>query len=139
MATLEMINPEKPIILTGFKTTISEDADLISLASKLGNERLRLIAEPITEAVTIKGQDSGQFLKSVMESSKRDLFDANLQGMAKTKKGEPLLTGWLMLEDFIDVLNNHITTPIASRLIDRIKDWSTIGVEEVYFDGFDLR
>lgn len=142
MASLEKINPNKPLSIYGSKTIISDDKELVELAKSLGNERFRFIATPVTEAIKITGRETKTFLELVKLLS-RAFFEENLQGLAQTKRGDLLLTGWMSLDQFKSFLDEFCACPLAPsslclQLAEPFAQWRALGVEEVYFDGYEI-
>lgn len=139
MARVEMINPEKPFTLAGHKTTISTDPVLCKLAKSLDNYNLQSISEPISEILTLSPDETRTFLQVVIASPHRNLFDVNLQGMAQTHDGFPLLTGWMRVSEFGGFLATLDNTPLTIKLKSLAASCENLGAEEVFFDGFDIR
>lgn len=138
MSIIEMINPNKPLVFTGHKTSLCTDEVMIELARKMNNEVFRYVIEPITKDIELSVEDTAKFIKTVIGSNQRKLFDENLQGMAETVKGEPLLTGWLSLSDYQEFLVGVAGCPVSKFLYVASLSWNDLGVEDVYFDGFEL-
>lgn len=139
MARVEMINPEKPFTLAGHKTTISTDPVFCKLAKSMGNDRLQMVSEPISEITSLTPDETRVFLQTVIASPHRKLFDENLQGMSQTHDGFPLLSGWMRVSEFGGFLATLDDTPLTIKLKSLVASWETLGAEEVFFDGFDIR
>lgn len=142
MTTLDKINPEKPLSLYGAKTIKSDEPVFIDLAARFGNERFRSVSTPVTEPIKIAGGEAKRFLELVKLHS-RNLFEENLQCLAETKRGEPLLTGWMTLEHYKGFVDQLCASPFAPsalclQLAEPFTQWRELGVEEVYFDGYQL-
>jgi hypothetical protein len=139
MAHVEMINPEKPLTLAGHKTIISTDPVLTDLAKSMGNRRLQMVSEPISEVILLTQDETRSFLQSVIASPQRFLFDQNLQCLAQTNDGFPLLSGWMKLSEFSAFAASVDDSSLSSRLTSLVSSWEELEAEEVYFDGFDIR
>jgi hypothetical protein len=139
MAHVEMINPDKPLTLAGHKTIISTDSVFTDLAKSMGDERLQMVSEPISDIITLSPDETRAFLQMVIASPQRILFDQNLQGLAQTADGFPLLSGWMKLSEFAGFVASLDDSPLSTRLNSLVSSWGELGAEEVFFDGFDIR
>jgi hypothetical protein len=138
MALVEMINPDKPLTLAGHKTTISTDPVLRKLSQSL-DYNLQSVSEPISDVITLSPDETRTFLQSVISSPDRILFDQNLQGLAQTTDGFPLLSGWMKLSEFEGFVESLDYSPLSTRLKLLVSSWGELEAEEVWFDGFDNR
>lgn len=65
-----------------------------------------------------------------------EAFYSNLQSLAETAAGEPLLTTWLSVEKFWAMLVEGKGTPIVDEIQMRTQGWAMLGLDEVLFDVY---
>lgn len=143
MSTIQDINPNKGISFYGNKTTVSDDPELIALAKQLNNQRMCLVSETITEYVNLKPEYGRILLAYVESGSWLNVFECNLQSLCCDREGRNLLTGCMDINQFDSFLNEIIETDSAvTQVLNDLKvvtkEWHSIGVEEVFFDGYEL-
>lgn len=61
-------------------------------------------------------------------------FYANLQSLAQTAAGEPLLTTWLPSAQFWGLLHEGRGTTIIDEILGRVRGWELLGLDEIFFD-----
>lgn len=143
MSRLEQIDQSKPLTFYGSKTIKSDDPVLVKLASSTGIDNLMCISSPATEAITLSPEDGARLLNYLTSCCWREDFDKDLQCISETELGEPLLTGWMSLEQF----NQFVTATsearfpicdISLKLSKLLSGWTALDIDEVTFTGFRL-
>lgn len=142
MATLQQINDGRPSFLTGRRTVVSDDAELIALARDLHNDRMRLVSIEVTDEVVLPPVDTQSLLNFVCGNEWRVRFERDLQSLCAKNDGD-LLTTWITIEEFDTLVtggNMHegptALRELLHRLASQTENWKSLGVEEVYFDGY---
>lgn len=144
MAKLKQIDKERPSFLTGNRTSVSSDPQLTAFAKKHSNERMKLVSSVVTNEITLSSIETKVLLEWVDKNEWRFHFERNLQSLSAKPDGD-LLTTWMPFAEFKSfVFSNKHEGPVALReLLHRItnetKNWAALGVEEVYFDGYELQ
>lgn len=144
MAKLEQIDKERPSFLTGNRTLVSSDPELIALAEKHNNPRMRLVSSAVTDEISLTDAETMVLLEWVGEHAWRFLFERNLQSVSAQKDGD-LLTTWMPLAEFQTLVigDKHEGPVVLRELLHRIakatENWRALGVDEVYFDGYALQ
>lgn len=143
MATLEQIDRERPVFVTGFQRSISNDPTLIALAKAHNNERMRLVSSPVTDEITLPVSEASVLLGWIGDNELRFLVERNLQSLSAKPDGD-LLTTWVTLSEFdaLVVANKHEgpvgLRELLHRLATATENWKALGVDEVYIDGYAL-
>lgn len=144
MAKIELIDKERPSFLTGNRTTVSNDPELVALAKKHNNERMRLVSSAVTDEITLSAEETGVLIGWIGENAWRFCFERNLQSLTAKPDGD-LLTTWMSFKEFETMVigNKHEGAVALKELLHRIanatESWALLGVEEVYFDGYTLQ
>lgn len=144
MSRIEQINTEKPLSFSGYRNTIDNNAEMTQLAIKLDCSQLLNTAEPEPKAeINLSVEDSSLLLNYLKNCAWREGFDENLQGMSETEDGEPLLTGWMSIDEFNNFIKNAgLDNPDVKIVIGKLHeasiDWKSMGIDDVYFDGYEL-
>lgn len=143
MTSLQKINSLRPSYFVGNRTLVSDDQELIVLAQTHGNDRLRLVSSAVTDEITLSVGETQLLLTCIAGGEWRVLFERNLQSLSAKADGD-LLTTWIAMEEFdcFIVSNKHDgPLPLRSlfhRLADATQNWKNRGVEEVYYEGYEL-
>lgn len=141
MATLQEINPQRPITFVGMRYEKTDDPEMARLAEAMKLPGLQIVATAVTPYVELPAAHSAALLAYLPSTAFATDFDQNLQCIAETDKGEPLLTGWMPLQRFCAFLaHRQGDTPDAPlrALTAMLADWAGAPIEEIYFDGFRL-
>lgn len=140
MATLKDIDPRKPITITGNKMIVSDDAVLVGLADRTGNQSYRNILTPVTEVLTIDAAMSQDFLARIQTELYCSDFEKNLQCVSETPLKEPLLYGWIGIDRFCEFAASKIVSaspwPPIRHFAEIAAAWKKLGVELVDFQGY---
>lgn len=141
MATLQDIDVRRSCFFTGYRTVVSDDHELVSMASKHKNERLRLVSSPVTEEIILEAVETTLLLSVISGSEWRMRFERDLQSLCAKNDGD-LLTTSISISDFIKFINetkNETSIPLR-KLLNKLESetahWDGLGVEDVYFDGY---
>lgn len=103
------------------------------LAGETGNSAFTRLADPVRNAaIEIPAKD---FLEWLEASGLSTEFLRDLQCMAQTDKGEPLLTSWVSWRRFWGAVAGS-ETPIAVTIKLQVEQWQGHGLDEVYFDFY---
>ena len=135
MASIESIDINKEMNFIGYKDIEGSDSELTELAKGLGDERLRKIAQQVTEKITISPGETRDFVALMIFDSEIEEFEDNLVLMEQGGGENQLMTWYLKLEKFIDFLQRKPESKVAVRLLNQCSEWAGLGVENVYFDG----
>lgn len=141
MANLQDIDPHRPIAFVGMRYEKIDDPEMVRLAESMQMPRLLIVATPVTPYAELSAEHGAVLLAYLRETAFAADFATNLQCVAETADGEPLLTGWMSLERFREfVAHRQADTPAEtiSALNTMISDWAGIDIAEVYFDGFRI-
>ncbi|CAG0961989.1 hypothetical protein RHDC4_00746 [Rhodocyclaceae bacterium] len=141
MATLQQIDPQRPLTFVGMRYEKTDDPEMARLAEAMQMPQLQIIANAVTPYVELSAADGAALLAYLPNTAFVTDFAENLQCIAQTTEGEPLLTGWMPLERFREfIAHRQADTPAAplSALDAMMTDWAGIDIAEIYFDGFRL-
>jgi hypothetical protein len=144
MAKLEQIARERPSFLTGNRAVVSNDPELISLAEKHNNERMRHVSSAVTDEISLTGDETTVLLEWVGNHAWRNNFERNLQSLSAKVDGD-LLTTWMPLAEFETLIigDQHegpvVLRELFRRIVKATEHWRGLGVDEVYFDGYELK
>lgn len=141
MATLEQIDPSKPIQLYGSRTAPSDDWFLVELAKQTGDTSLRNVCMCATDAIVLSTEEGRALLEYVASSDWKNTFEKELQCISQTNAGEPLVSGWLTWSNFMGFIEsctaqNSPIRHIAIKLNTQIETWHEKKLNEVTFDGY---
>ncbi|MDO9189277.1 MAG: hypothetical protein Q8K01_15270 [Sulfurimicrobium sp.] len=116
MSKIENIDVTKPLVFYGNLTKASE--------------------------ISLSAEETQMLLGYVGTCCWQEDFDFNLQGMTETDNGQALLTGRMPMDQFAQFVCNAGEGDPVRKILDRLQaatqDWQGMGVEEVFFDGFEL-
>jgi hypothetical protein len=143
MAKLSSIDLTKPIVFYGNRLCESDEPAFVELSQLMGNERLCLLSMPVTEELKTAAEMSATLMAFIQGGRWRQVFEENLQSLACTALGEPLLTGWMSLDCFGRFIREaQAAEPalqaFAVQCLQQLPAWKVVGVDEVCFDGFEL-
>ena len=143
---LRDIDAKRGLTFHGCQYRPTEDAELVKLAKEAGLPQLLVCCTPATPMIELSPQHAEVLINFLVSSpSFIGDFDENLQCIAETKEGEPLLTGWLSLARFREILAEverdpalagHPVQAVIAQLRAETQGWTEAEVDEVYFDGF---
>jgi hypothetical protein len=141
MSTITDLDETRGLTFCGCQYRRVDDPAMIALARKLDTPGLRICAHTVTQTIDLSAAESAALLSDVRSATWYEDFNRNLQCVSEID-GEPLLTGWMTLEKFRAFLES-CTTPtvyvdILARLHAAISDWEALGVQDVYFHGYQF-
>lgn len=106
----------------------------MKLAREQGNAAFLRMATP-AEGAKIE-VSARSFLGWLDGSGLAGEFLRDLQGMAETDKGEPLLTSWVSWSRFWAAVSSTKGT-VSEAIRRQAEDWQSLGLDEVYFDFYE--
>jgi len=110
----------------------------MDLAQSQMNPAFLRLSDPVDEAnIEVSASDFLSWLDG--QPGWAEAFYINLQSMVQTTAGEPLLTTWLSAEQFWSMLADGKGSSIIDEIDGRVRDWKELGLDEVYFDVYELR
>jgi hypothetical protein len=139
MSTLKDIDHARDVSICPTIETQVEEPCVIELAQKLQNPNLLRCDEPLTgNPIILTGANARRFLEWLAETRWAAVLEEDLQCVAQTDKGEPLLTTWLELDVFSTLAAEAHAAHILPSLEETLSTWRTCHVKNVYIDGFSL-
>lgn len=137
MTNLKNIDHARSITFSPTIETTIDVPSIIELAQRLNDSNLLRCDEPIVgRQITLMEDESGRFLAWLALSRWGALVANELQCMAATAAGEPLLSAALDLEVFAALACDATEAQVLPALDDTLKRWREINVKHVYLDGY---
>ncbi|HDR9068180.1 TPA: hypothetical protein QDA90_003488 [Burkholderia vietnamiensis] len=131
MSTLDAIDTDKPLTLTGYQHDL--DAALTAPVGSLSQ-------------ISLVGEDAERLLAWAAQPSWRSEFETDLQCIAQDSAGQPLLTTWIPLVTFREDFcagGRHIQDGATQALMDRLRiemrGWRDAGADTVDISGYWMR
>lgn len=107
----------------------------MDMAQQSLNPAFLRLADPLEEAAL--HIETAPFLKWLIDASTWEVeFFAHMQCMSQTAAGEPLLTTWLSGDRFWSMLHDGYGLEVIGAIAAGVKDWRSLGLDEVYFDFY---
>lgn len=129
MATLRDCDLSKPIELRGMAYDLDNPAELRGVDSA---------------KITLQGAELSALMNWITNSEKwAEVFEEDLQGIAETLDGEPLLSTWLPLVDFRYKLCSCYlhgadteTIAVLQSLFHQTREWRDMGIDMIGIDAY---
>lgn len=98
------------------------------------SDTLKTYAKP-KENCLFKGESalSISIILTFIRASEAVELGHNIQSLHTDSNGEDMLTSWIDIDDLINTLYQ---SPPAELLLNQLKNWKKIGVQEVYFSWY---
>jgi hypothetical protein len=139
MASFYDIDLSKPLSIEPHVMTQLTDPDMVALAHSMHEPNLLKCDTPIGQGVTLAPDAASAFMEWLLQSRWRPILESDLQCIAETAAGEPLLTTWLHIDSLKVLVDDakHIEAlqPVRAAL----DSWAGQGVGNVYIEGHELR
>lgn len=140
MSYIDQIDPNRQMMIYGSVTRdlskMTQDphhAIAMDMAQQSLNPAFLRLADPVEEAML--QVQTEPFLEWLIDASTWEVeFFADMQCMSQTAAGEKLLTTWLSGARFWSMLHDGCGSEVIAAISAGVKDWRSLGLDEVYFD-----
>ncbi len=140
MRTLKDIDHDRDIKITPHVRTAIDDPVIRQLAVENNDSNLLKCDTPLTDlSITLPSEHARPFLEWLASTSWGAVLEEDLQSMAETDKGEPLLSTWLELDRFEALATAaHAARVLPADPAPSLSAWRAQQTRNVYIDGFSL-
>lgn len=136
MASLHDIDLSKPLSFEPTVTTPITKSGIAALAQASRGANTLKCAIPIEQGITLMPKAARAFMEWLLLSRWRPILEANLQCMAETKAGEPLLTTWLHIDRLKILVDDVKPIDMLQAVRAPLGAWINQGATNVFIDGY---
>lgn len=136
MALIQSIDRSKPMYLDGNIEVPHHEPVIEELALQMNQPQLRYCDVSSGDRVTLPPSEANSFLSFLAMTDWGSIVEQDLQCMSQTSEGDPLLTSWLELDQFVELAEAAYAAGALPPLSDVFERWSASGVVRVYIEGF---
>lgn len=139
--TIEQIDKTKPLSVCASLFVKETAPEMVAIADQLGMPNLLQCQTPILDTtISLGGEDVLSFLRWIAESPYwREKFEQDLQCIIQDEDGNPFLSTWIPVNDFIQMLHEGRDLPVMQSLQKASEGWKAKGAVEVCFDGYRIQ
>lgn len=139
MAKLKDIDRHRDIRITPTVSRPIEDPVIQRLAYDMNNANLLNCDTPLPDrTISLTQNQVVRFLEWLAATPWGERLERDLQCIAETEAGEPLLTTWLDLREFQRMLWSASDLAALDEARQALLTWRGADVRRVYIDGFSL-
>lgn len=138
MKTLAMVDRAMPFTMYATASRMTREHVLRELAFHLVMPEMLHVDENIEEAEPLVLTQTGELLDWLNRTSWGRRLEADMQCMAVSPEGRPLLSSWLSVREFGRLVVESRGTSFSLAMNQAFAAWGALGMDKVYFDGYQM-
>lgn len=121
-----------------FSSEVVSDPAIVAFAKQADMPQLLNADEPTPGAEELAIPEASAFIAWLQKTEWGKRLEVDLQCLCEDMAGNPLLTSWLRVDDFAQLVADAGPTNFGERLHRALMSWGELGVTTVYVEGHQL-
>ncbi len=136
--TLKMLDTTKHVTLSALSKSRMSDPLFVELSEQLRLPQLLNLSAPTQGAEELNISDAAGFIDWLQSNAWATRFEVDLQCISEDQAGLSLLTTWISLSEFKQLVLDAEGTAFDSVLRNAGAIWENLGADEISLDGYLL-